>query len=160
MGYNYESCSECDTETIVSATHRGQYFCNKVCEAKYKEKEKMAIVVQPEQQLKDVNPFNNFVDYITDNKNIWHPEKYLSDRNISGVTETGVEFKFTYTYVLGTAYMHGRLGKDFDKIEVFYREQQGFQVVTTFSNGTETRESFTPYATEQVKDLLNRHANL
>lgn len=35
MGYNYESCSSCDTETIVSSSFRGQYFCDDQCKAKY-----------------------------------------------------------------------------------------------------------------------------
>jgi hypothetical protein len=113
----------------------------------------------PEAAIAPVNAINAFVDYITNKEHVWNPEKYIAIRNVSGVTENGTEFKFSYSYTIGASYMSGRLGKDFDKIEVFYRSTQGFQIKLSRNNGAVIQGGYAPYNETAVKELLNSYAN-
>lgn len=106
-------------------------------------------------------PIGDYIDYITNPDNIWNPEKYLNSRRISGVTGEGTELQFTYSYVLGNSYMVGNIGKGFStKVEVFYRDLQGFQVKIDLGNGCIYEEGFVPYKKEKAKELILHYANL
>ena len=106
-------------------------------------------------------PVSDYIDYITNPENVWDPSKYLDKRRISGVTEKGVEIQFNYNYVIGNSYMIGTFGcMSPCKIEVFYRDLQGFQVTISINDNADWHESFTPGQKEEVKELLIRYANL
>ena len=106
-------------------------------------------------------PIGDFVDYITDPKNVWDPSKYLDKRRVSGETQKGAELNLSYNYVLGNSYMVGTFGRtSLCKIEVFYRDIQGFQVKIQLNDSAEFHDSFTPQNKEKVKELLLRYADL
>jgi len=56
--------------------------------------------------------------------------------------------------------MSVELGIEGETLEVFYRENQGFQVVTSIGDRERSRASFPPHGTEQVKEHINRIINL
>jgi hypothetical protein len=102
------------------------------------------------------NEINQFVDYITNPTHTWDPSKYKKNERVFYLTQQEKnDFDFVYTYILGTAYMKGTYGKDKDTIEVFYRELQGFQVVTTVDGREASRASFPPHGVAEVKAHLN-----
>lgn len=107
------------------------------------------------------NEINNFIDYITNPTHIWDATKYKSRETVFYVTENERNvFNFTYTYILGTAYMVCNSSPDDDTVEVFYRESQGFQVVTSIGKREISRASFPPHGIEEVKAHINRIANM
>ncbi|WDS62315.1 hypothetical protein [Pseudomonas phage D6] len=107
------------------------------------------------------NELDLFIDYITNPTHIWDPTKYKKDERVFYVTQhEGTIVNFRYTYILGTAYMVGEYGKDEDTVEVFYRDLQGFQVVTSVDGREISRASFPPHGIEQVKQHINRLVDL
>lgn len=106
-----------------------------------------------------VNPFDAFVDYIIDPGNVWDKTKYVNSRRVSGVTEDGAEFNFSYSYLLGNAYMEGTFGIDADVVILTYVRNQGFQISRKMGTGTEWREGFPPHQHDMVKQTLNIFAS-
>lgn len=96
------------------------------------------------------------VDYITDPAHKWDPSKYLTRRQVSGVTEKGVEFSFTYSYQLGTAYLTGVFGSEGQTIDMQYIDGHGFQIYIG-GYSTERDPVCHPYHRVQlIKDFFDR----
>ncbi len=71
------------------------------------------------------NAIEEFIDYITDRNNIRDVSKWIEGRTMSGKLGE-VEYHLRVRYMLGTAYMHGIIGKKAFTVEMFYCRYNGF----------------------------------
>ena len=96
---------------------------------------------------------------MTDPENVWDASKYITSRRQTGTTELGIEYNFTYTYLLGVSYMVGTFGKEALKVEVFYQNICGFQVVISDAGGESDRHNHAPHHCDFVLNILNAIAS-
>lgn len=90
-----------------------------------------------------LDPISRFLEHVTDPKNIWDPEKYLTTRKDTGMCGS-VETTLRYQYCMGSSYLTGTVG-DLG-IQIFYSQLQGFQITV----GGYPRKPFPPHTKKGV----------
>lgn len=90
-----------------------------------------------------LDPIGRFLEYVTNPKHIWDPEKYLTVRNDNGMCGS-VEVSLRYQYCMGSSYLTGTVGNL--KLQIFYSQLQGFQITV----GGHPRKPFPPHTKKGV----------
>lgn len=84
--------------------------------------------------------FRRFVNYITDSKHVWDPDKYVSKRVCNG-SSFNLESRLEFQYCLGNAYARGHIG---DFRLVIYKTHDQFVVhIAPLSQALPTEPTFT-----------------